>query len=398
MLRPAYVVGVAMTPFRTPRKSPNYLELGASAIRAALTDANLSYDKIEQVFAAYVYGDSCSGHRVAYEVGLTGIPIFNVNSNCSSGASALYLARQAVGNGASEVALAVGFEQMPSGALVEYWPDRPSPLERFVEVADRRVADTGSPLAPKLFGAAGLEYCERYAVDPAMFAAITVKSRRHAAQNPRAIFREPVTAEQVLASPVICAPVTRSQCCAPTCGAAAVVVVSESIMRTLGSQRAVRISGQSLTSDRPLSFAGSALDAVGLELGRIAATAAFEEAGIDPRAVDVAELHDCFTVNEVIAYEALGLCNPGEAAEFIASGDNTYGGRCVTNPSGGLLSKGHPLGATGLAQCFELVSQLRGEVDARQVSDARIAVAHNIGIGSSCVVTVYERARVAAAG
>jgi sterol carrier protein 2 len=397
MLRSAYVVGVGMTPFRTPRKSPNYLELGANAIRAALADADLGYDKVEQVFAAYVYGDSCSGHRVAYEVGLSGIPIFNVNSNCSSGASALYLARQAVGSGASDVALAVGFEQMPSGALVEYWPDRPSPLQRFVEVADRRVADAESPLAPKLFGAAGLEYCERYAVDSAMFAAITVKSRRHAAQNPRAIFRNPVTTEEVLASPMICAPVTRSQCCAPTCGAAAVVVVSESIMRALGSRRAVRICGQSLTSDRPSSFAGSALDAVGLGLGRLAATAAFEEAGIDPIAVDVAELHDCFTVNEVIAYEALGLCKPGAASEFIASGDNTYGGRCVTNPSGGLLSKGHPLGATGLAQCFELVSQLRGEVDARQVPDARIAVAHNIGIGSSCVVTVFERARVAAA-
>jgi len=392
-----YVVGVGMTPFRSPRTSPNYLELGAAAVRAALADADLGYDKVEQVFAAHVYGDSCSGHRVAYEVGLTGIPIFNVNSNCSSGASALYLARQAVASGANEVALAVGFEQMPSGALVEYWKDRPSPLERFVQVADRRVSDTASPLAPKLFGAAGIEYCERYGVDSDMFAAITVKSRRHAAQNSRAIFREPLSAEDVLASPMICDPLTRSQCCAPTCGAAAVVLVSEAMMRRLGARRAIRICGQGLTTDQPSSFAGSALDAVGYELGRAAAKRAFEEAGVDPFAVDLAELHDCFTVNEVISYEAMGLCKPGEAAEFIARGDNTYGGRCVTNPSGGLLSKGHPLGATGLAQCFETVSQLRGEAGERQVANARIGATHNIGIGSSCVVTVYERARIAAA-
>ncbi len=390
-MQSAYVLGVGMTPFRSPRSSPNYVELAGIAVREAVRDAGIDYADVQQVFTAYVYGDSCSGHRAIYGVGMTGIPIFNINSNCSSGASALYLARQAVASGAVEIALALGFEQMPSGAIVEYWKDRPSPLQPHVDVADRRIDDKSMPLAPKLFGAAGTEYCERYEVDSDMFASVAVKSRRHARDNHRAIFREPLSVEQVLSSPLICSPLTRAQCCPPTCGAAAAIVVSNLVLRRFGAGRSVRISGQSLETDLPSSFAESAMDAVGLGIGRIAAERAFGEAGISPGDVDIAELHDCFTVNEVLAYEALGLCKPGGSKEFIESGDNTYGGRCVTNPSGGLLAKGHPLGATGLAQCFELVTQLRGEAQARQVEGAVVGVAHNIGLGSSCVVSVYQR-------
>ncbi len=391
MNRPTYILGVGMTPFRSPRSSPNYLELGVSATRDALADSGVPYEAVRQVFVGYVYGDSCSGHRVIYEVGLTGVSIFNVNSNCSSGASALFLARQAVATGVADVALALGFEQMPAGALVEYWPDRPSPLERFVEIADRRVTDTGSPLAPKLFSAAGAEYCEKYGVAPELFAEITVKSRRHAEHNPRAIFREPTSTQQVLSTPVICDPLTRTQCCPPTCGAAAAVVVSEEVARRHGAGRAVCIAGQAMATDLATSFEGSAIEAVGYGLARRAALQAYAQAGVSPQDIDVAELHDCFTVNEVLAYEALGLCAEGQARQFIASGSNTYGGRCVTNPSGGLLSKGHPLGATGLAQCFELVTQLRGEAQQRQVPGANIALAHNIGIGSTCVVSVFTQ-------
>ena len=390
-MRSAHVLGVGMTPFRSPRNSQNYVELAGVAAREALRDAGLGYADVQQVYTAYVYGDSCSGHRAIYDIGVTGVPIFNVNSNCSSGASALYLARQAIGSGALDVALVLGFEQMPAGALVEYWKDRPSPLQPYVDVVDRD-NDESAPLAPKIFGAAGKEYCGRYGVDPTFFADITVKSRRHARDNPRAMFREPLSAEQVLSTPTICRPLTRAQCCPPTCGAAAAVIVSELLLRKLGAGRAVRISGQSLETDLPLSFAGSAMDAVGYGIGRIAAKRAFEEAGISPGDVDVAELHDCFTVNEVLAYEALGLCKPGAAKEFMESGNNTYGGRCVTNPSGGLLAKGHPLGATGLAQCFELVTQLRGEAQVRQVEGAEIGVAHNVGLGSSCIVSVYQKA------
>lgn len=395
MTRSSYVLGVGMTPFRTPKTSPSYVELGALAIRDALSDAGIGYEEVEQAFAGYVYGDSCSGHRVLYEAGLSGVPIFNVNSNCSSGSSALFLARQAVASGAVECALAVGFEQMGAGALSEHWQDRPSVLERFIAIADRKLGDSEGPIALKLFGAAGREYRAHYGVGVDTFAAITVKSRRHAAANPRAVFREPLTLEQVLSSPALCDPLTRFQCCPPTCGGAAAVICSEAFAERHNTSRAIRIAGQALVTDRAESFSGSAMNAAGYELGKEAARRAFAEAGVSPRDVDVAELHDCFTVNEILAYEALGLCEEGGAADFVAAGANTYGGRCVTNPSGGLISKGHPLGATGLAQCFELVNQLRGEVDvARQVQGARLAAAHNIGIGSSCVVTVYEGARL----
>lgn len=387
-----FVLGAGMTPFKTPRTSSDYVMLGASAIRDALADAGIPYSAVEQAFGSYVYGDSCSAHRVAYEVGLSGIPIFNVNSNCSSGSSALYLARQAVASGAVDCALAFGFEQMASGALVEHWKDRPGPLDRFVGVADAWLGgpDNLGAMAPRLFGAAGREYQRRYGARSETFAAITVKSRRHAAANPRAVFRDPLTVEQVLQSSTVCDPLTRFQCCPPTCGGAAALVVSEAFADRHGRSRAVRIAGQALTTDIPDSFAGSAIDAVGFEIARQAAAQAYAEAGIGPHEANVVEVHDCFTVNEILAYEALGLCGVGEASEFIASGANTYGGRCVTNPSGGLISKGHPLGATGLAQCFELTTQLRGEAGERQVDNARIAIAHNIGIGSSCVVTVYR--------
>jgi len=392
MTRSTWVIGVGMTPFCTPRNSPTYVELGLAAIRDALADAGLAYAEVEQVFAGYVYGDSCSGHRVAYEAGLSGVPVFNVNSNCSSGSSALYLARQAVASGAADLALAVGFEQMVAGALVEHWSDRPSPIERFTRIADRWLDGAQGPLASRLFGAAGREYSERYGVSPDLFASISVKSRRHAAANPKAVFRDPLTVQDVLASPSVCAPLTRFQCCPPTSGAAAALIASDSFLRRNGASRAVRLAGQALVTDLPASFDGSAIDAVGFQIGREAALRAYGEAGIGADEITLAELHDCFTVNEVLAYEALGLCPAGEAREFVESGANTYGGRCVTNPSGGLISKGHPLGATGLAQCYELVTQLRGEAKARQVPHARTAVAHNIGIGSSCVVTVFQHA------
>ncbi len=392
MTRHVNVIGVGMTPFRTPRQSDPYTVTGRAAILDALADAGIGWNGIDQAFAAYVYGDSCSGHRVVYEAGLSGIPIFNVNSNCSSGSSALFLARQAVQSGAAECALAVGFEQMTPGALAEHWTDRPTPLEKLVEVANRTLGESSAPMAPRLFGAAGREYMERYGMPAATLAKIPVKARLHAANNPRAVFTDPLTVEQVLESPTVCDPLTRFQCCPPTCGAAAAIVCSDDFAARHGIRPAVRILAQSMVTDLPSSFEGSAMDAVGRAMGFEAARRAYEAAGLGPADVDVAELHDCFSINEVLAYEALGLCAPGEATAFIENGDNTYGGRVVTNPSGGLISKGHPLGATGLAQCFELVSQLRGRAERRQVEGARVAIAHNIGLGGACVVTVYGRA------
>ena len=386
------VAGVGMVPFATPSKSDSYDVLAERAVRGALADAGIDLAAVQQAYAGYVYGDSTSGQNALYRVGMTGIPVINVNNNCSTGSSALFLARQAVASGAADCVLALGFEQMERGALKAHWDDRPSAFTRFDEAFARVLGDVGDvPAAPRYFGAAGTAYCDKYGMDPAVFAQVSVKSRRHAAANPYAVFTAPVTVEEVLGSPPIFGPLTRLQCCPPTCGAAAAVVVSEAFARARGLRADVVISAQVMTTDTPASFDGDLMRLVGYDMTAAAARQVYESAGVNPRDVRVVELHDCFTTNEVISYEALGLTDEGTAEKFIADGDNTYGGRVVTNPSGGLLSKGHPLGATGLTQCAELVWQLRGQAGARQVDDVPVALQHNIGLGGAAVITLYEK-------
>lgn len=388
----ARIAGVGMTPFVKPGQGM-YRDLGATAVREALADAGLEYSDIQQAFVGYVYGDSTSGQSALYEVGCTGIPIVNVNNNCSTGSAALYLARQAVVSGAADCVLALGFEQMTPGALQESYLDRPSPLSRFTEIADREFDTGNAPMALKLFGGAGAEYQKRYGASDETFARISVKARRHARYNERAIFRSEVTVEEVLASPRMLGPLTRLQCCPPTCGGGAAIIVSEAFARRKGLNADIAITGQAMRTDFPSTFNESSLiKVVGSDLSSASARAAYEEAGVSPADVDVVELHDCFTANEILSYEALGFAPEGGAERFILDDDNTYGGKVVVNPSGGLLSKGHPLGATGLAQCAELVWQLRGQAGVRQVEGARIALQHNIGLGGACVVTLYERA------
>jgi len=386
------VAGVGMVPFATPSRSEPYDVMAESATKAALADAGVDLAAIRQAYAGYVYGDSTSGQNALYRVGMTGIPVINVNNNCSTGSSALFLARQAVASGAADCVLALGFEQMRRGALTAIWDDRPSAFTRFDEVAAQALGSHPDvPTAPRYFGGAGAAYCQQYGMDPAVFAQVSVKSRRHAAANPYAVFTEPVTVEEVLASPRIFGPLTRLQCCPPTCGAAAAVLVSEDFARARGLRTGVAIAAQAMTTDTPASFDGDLMRLVGYDMSAAAARQVYEAAGVDPRDIGVVELHDCFTTNEVLSYEALGLTAEGTAEKFIADGDNTYGGRVVTNPSGGLLSKGHPLGATGLAQCAELVWQLRGEAGPRQVEGASVALQHNIGLGGAAVVTLYEK-------
>ena len=388
----ARVLGVGMVPFATPSRSEPYDVLARGAATAALTDAGLSYGDVQQAYVGYVYGDSTAGQHALYGLGTSGLPVVNVNNNCSTGSSALYLARQAIEGGAADVVLVLGFEQMRRGALTAQWPDRPSPLARFDEALDLALGqDAESPIAPRYFGSAGAAYADRYGLAADTFARIAVKARRHAAGNPYAVFRSAVTVEEVLASPVVYGPLTRLQCCPPTCGAAAAVLVSERWAQAHGAAGAVRIRAQAMTTDTPSSFEGDLTKLVGYDMSASAARQVYEAAGIGPEDVPVVELHDCFTTNELLSYEALGLTPEGTAEKFIADGDNTYGGRVVTNPSGGLLSKGHPLGATGLAQCAELVWQLRGQAGPRQVDGARVALQHNIGLGGACVVTLYER-------
>jgi acetyl-CoA acetyltransferase len=226
------------------------------------------------------------------------------------------------------------------------------------------------------------------------FAKIRAKASRHAAKNPVALFRQEVTAEDVMAAQVVWPGVmTKLMACPPTCGAAAAIICSKEFADKHGLDSSVRIAAQAMTTDGPETFeAHDMREVVGFSMAKRAADQVYEAAGIGPEDVDVVELHDCFAHNELITYEALGLCGRGEAAKFVDDGDNTYGGKYVTNPSGGLLSKGHPLGATGLAQCTELVQQLRGQADARQVDGARLALQHNLGLGGACVTTLYEKA------
>jgi acetyl-CoA acetyltransferase len=390
-----FVAGVGMIPFRKPGSSDTYDAMAAAAVRDALADARLSYLDVQQAYAGYVYGDSTCGQKALYQVGMTGIPVINVNNNCATGSSALFLARQAVASGAADCALAVGFEYMQPGALKSVWTDRAGPLDRANALVDELVGDTGGlGIAIRQFAGAGLSHMNKYGTKLETFANIRAKASRHAARNPLAVFRNVVSAEDVMASPMLWdGVITRLMACPPTCGAAAALVVSEDFAKKHGLRTDVLIAGQSLTTDTPSTYeARDMIRVVGFDMSRAAANNAYEQASIAPADIDVIELHDCFAQNELITYEALGLCDEGCAEKLVNDGDNTYGGKWVVNPSGGLLSKGHPLGATGLAQCYEMTQQLRGAAGERQVEGARVALSHNVGLGGACVVTVYKRA------
>lgn len=386
------VAGVGMIPFAKPGASESYDRMGAGAVRLALADAGLAYGDLQQAYAGYVYGDSTCGQKALYQVGMTGIPVVNVNNNCSTGSTALWLARQAIESGAVDCVLAVGFEQMRPGALGNVFEDRPSPFDAFDAAIEDLAGDIRLPLALRYFCGAGIEHMRRHGTRLEDFAAVRAKASRHAARNPLALFRQEVTAEEVMASPEIWpGAMRRLMACPPTCGAAAAVLVSTDFARHRGLDSRVSIAAQSMTTDTPSTFdSRDMMRLVGYDMTVATARDVYEAAGIGPEDLNVVELHDCFAQNELISYEGLGLCPEGGAAKFIAEGDNTYGGAVVTNPSGGLLSKGHPLGATGLAQCFELTHQLRGTAGDRQVEGARLALQHNLGLGGACVVTLYQ--------
>lgn len=386
------VAGVGMIPFTKPGSSEPYNIMGEKAARLALDDANIEYKKVQQAYVGYVYGDSTAGQAALYGVGLSGIPIFNVNNYCSTGSSALFLARQAIMSGNIDCALALGFEQMTPGSLDIVFEDRPNPLMRFYdEMENLQGFDERVPWAAQFFGGAGNEHIKRYGTSIETLAKIKVKASRHAAKNPNAIFNKEVTVDEVLSSPLIYDPLTRLQCCPPSCGAAAALICSESFAKANNLNCDVFIAGQSMTTDYQTTFEDHDMrKVVGYDMAKQAAKNVFEETGVSPKDIKVCELHDCFTTNELISYEALGLAEEGEGEQFVLDGDNTYGGKCVTNPSGGLLSKGHPLGATGLAQCFELVNQLRGTSGERQVNGVNTALQHNLGLGGACVVTLYQ--------
>ena len=390
---PAYVLGVGMTKFIKPRGKVDYNELGFEAGVKAMLDAHITYDDVDQGVACYCYGDSTCGQRVFYQFGMTQIPIYNVNNNCSTGSTGLNMARQAIAYGAADCILVVGFEKMNPGSLAAHYNDRTNPTLTTNLMMREIRGITKAPGAAQLFGNAGREYMEKNGASAEDFAEIARVNHEHSKRNPYSQFTDEYTLEQILNAPMIHPPLTKLQCCPTSDGGAAVVVVSQEFLdaRPELKSQAVLIAGQQLATDSPSLFDRSDMDLVGYAMSKTAGEAAMAQAGITPSDVSVVELHDCFSANEMVTIDALGLSPPGRAHELVRAGGITYGGKYVINPSGGLISKGHPLGATGLAQCAELVWHLRGWANNRLVENTKYCLQHNLGLGGAVVVTVYKR-------
>ena len=394
MGRKVFVIGVGMTKFEKPgsREDWDYPQMAEEAGTKALQDAGIPYDEIDQACVGYVYGESTCGQRAVYGLGLTGIPIYNVNNNCATGSTALFMAKQFIEGGIADCVLALGFEKMQKGSLGMTFTDRTIPMDKHMMAMVEQRGFTSAPPAAQMFGNAGREHMEKYGTNADHFAKIAFKNHEHSTRNPYSQFQESYTLDEIKAAPMVFEPLTKLQCCPTSDGSGAAVLCSEEVVDKYGLRdRAVEIVGMSMTTDLPSTFdTKSAIKLIGSDMTKLAAQQVYEQSGYGPEDVDVIELHDCFAANELVTYEALGLCEEGKAGTLIDDGAVTYGGKWVVNPSGGLISKGHPLGATGLAQCSELTWQLRGESEARQVKDAKLALQHNLGLGGAAVVTMYR--------
>ena len=371
-----------------------YIDLCKQAVERALFDASIPYDKVEEAYVGYVFQSSCAGQRVLYEVGMTGIPIVNVNNNCATGSTAFNLAYNSVKYGKTSCALALGFDQMQKGPL----PMEPTvtnhPVFKYVEpLLKNNNYNTKLPSTPQIFAAAGKEYMDKNMVPINSLYKISMKNYNHGYNNPYAQFRKKYTESEVEKSNMICYPLNKLQCCPTSDGAACVILCDENFIKEYNLEdQAVEILTSVLGSDKKETFdSNSAMNIVGYDLTRRTAERAYKESGLNPDDISVVELHDCFSANELITYEGLGLCEKGKAQEFIERGNNTYGGKYVVNPSGGLTSKGHPLGATGVAQVVELSWQLRDMAENRQVKGAKYALSHNLGLGSALVVSIFKK-------
>ncbi|OLZ52665.1 lipid-transfer protein [Amycolatopsis coloradensis] len=394
MANKVYVVGVGMTKFEKPgrREDWDYPQMAKESGTKALSDAGISFDEVRQAYVGYVYGESTSGQRAVYELGMTGIPVVNVNNNCSTGSTALYLAAEAIRGGRADCVLALGFEKMQPGSLGSTYDDREQPMGKHLQ-ALAEISEVLFPPAPWMFGAAGREHMKTYGTTAEHFAKIGEKNHRHSVNNPYAQFQESYSLQDILNSRMIYDPLTKLQCSPTSDGSGAAILASESFVDSHGlAGQAVEIVGQAMTTDFASTFDGTAKNIIGHDMNVQAARQVYDQSGLGAEDFQVIELHDCFSANELLLYEALGLCAEGEAGKLVDSGDTTYGGKWVVNPSGGLISKGHPLGATGLAQCAELTWQLRGTADKRQVDGVEAALQHNIGLGGAAVVTAYQRA------
>ncbi|KAI1820930.1 thiolase-like protein [Xylaria intraflava] len=391
--QPVYVLGVGMTKFIKPRGKVDYPELGFEAGVKAMLDAQINYDDVEQGIACYCFGDSTCGQRVFYQFGMTQIPIVNVNNNCATGSTGLAMARNTISYGGADCILVVGFEKMMPGSLSAFFNDRANPIGTTSQMMTETRGYTNAPGAAQMFGNAGRAYMEKFGAKSEDFAEIARINHEHSVRNPYSQFQDVYTLDQIMKSTKLHEPLTKLQACPTSDGGAAAVLVSQDFLdaRPHLKDRAILIAGQSFATDSPSLFSKDSIDLVGIDMTRRAVKVAMEEAKVTPNDIQVCELHDCFSANEMIVIDALGLSESGKAHELVRQGGITYGGKVVINPSGGLISKGHPLGATGIAQCAELVWHLRGWANNREVQNTRFALQHNLGLGGAVVVTVYSR-------
>ena len=374
-----YILGVDMIKFgRFPDRSvPN---IGAEAALMALDDAGLSIEDMQALYCGNL-GQSSGmvGQRILQEIGQTGIPVVNCANACATGATAFREAWTSIKAGLYDVVLAVGVEQMGKGLLGGGGAGKGIPKEGLL----------GSGTMPAVFAEAGMEHARKYGTTFEQFAKISVKNHHHSTMNPKAMYRIETPLEEVMNAEMISYPNSKLMCSVNVDGSAAAVLVSEKKAKELGMERAVRVKASVITSD-PYQERDLVMPDVNT-CTRKAAKEAYEMAGIGPEDLDLVELHDCFATAEMLHYENLGLCEDGEAGRMIDEGEVALGGKIPVNVSGGLLSKGHPLGATGIANIYEVCTHLRGEAGERQVEDAKIGLTHVIGLGSACGIHILEK-------
>ncbi|WP_337185653.1 thiolase family protein [Phenylobacterium sp.] len=375
-----YVVGTDMIKFgRFPDRTVG--SLGGEAALLALDDAGLTIKDMQALYCGNnILANRMVGQQVLREIGQTGIPVVNCANACATGATAFREGWMAIKAGMYDLVLCVGVEQMGKGLLGS------------AEVEDGLSPEgvLGSITTPSVFAHVGMEHSRKYGTTFEQFAKVSVKNHHHSTLNPKAMYRIETPLEQVMAAEMISYPNTKLMCSVNVDGAAAAVLASESAAKRLGlMSRAVRVRASALVSD---PFSERNLTTPDFNAAtRLAAAEAFRQAGLGAEDLDLVELHDCFATAEIVHYENLGLCADGEAGRLIDSGETELGGRIPVNVSGGLLSKGHPLGATGIANIYELSTHLRGEAGARQVEGARIGLSHVVGLGTACAVHVLEK-------
>ena len=374
-----YVLGVDMIKFgRFPERTVP--DLASEAALLALDDAGLSFQDMQALYCGNLgQASAMVGQRVLQEIGQTGIPVVNCANACATGATAFREAWTSIKAGLYDVVLAVGVEQMGKGLLGGGGAGKGIPKEGLL----------GSGTMPAVFAEAGMEHARKYGTTFEQFAKISVKNHHHSTMNPKAMYRIETPLEDVMNAEMISYPNSKLMCSVNVDGSAAAVLVSEKKAKELGMERAVRVKASVITSD-PYQERDLVMPDVNT-CTRKAAKEAYEMAGIGPEDLDLVELHDCFATAEMLHYENLGLCEDGEAGRMIDEGEVALGGKIPVNVSGGLLSKGHPLGATGIANIYEVCTHLRGEAGERQVEGAKLGLTHVIGLGSACGIHILEK-------